>query len=35
VDDNLDSLLEQLKEDKAARMAEVLDNDFWTQLDES
>jgi hypothetical protein len=28
VDDNLDSLLEQLKEDKAARMAEVLDNDF-------
>lgn len=28
VDDNLDSLLEQLKEDKAARMAEVLDNEF-------
>lgn len=28
VDDNLDSLLEQLKEDKAARLAEVLDNEF-------
>lgn len=28
VDGNLDSLLEQLKEDKAARMAEVLDNEF-------